>query len=141
MSGYNKAIIIGRLTADPEMVYSQQGKAITKCRLAVNRAYSKDKDHPEADFIPIVLFDKRAEAFAQYSKKGDERLIEGRIQTRTYTAKDGSKGYAWEVVATDWSFQGSKRDQTTTDSPPPSSTTDPGDVGMSDLGMTDDVPF
>ena len=134
MSSYNKVILVGRLTADPEMTYTQNGKAVTKCRLAVNRAYSKDKDHPEADFIPIVMWDKRAEAFAQYSKKGDERLIEGRLQTRTYTNKDGSKGYGWDVLATDWSFQGAKREHTDapSDAPPPD---DYDNIGASDVGF------
>ncbi|EHR38743.1 single-stranded DNA-binding protein [Megamonas funiformis] len=104
----NKVILAGRLTKDPEVRYTQTGKAVASFTLAVNRRFTKEKDKQQADFIPIVIWDKLAEVCGNYLVKGTQVLIEGRIQIRNYDAKDGSKRYVTEVIAQSVEFMGSK---------------------------------
>ncbi|VDG74221.1 single-strand binding protein [Clostridium carnis] len=95
----NKVVLIGRLTKDPELRFTQgTGAAVTTFTLAVNRYNSKTQQN-EADFIPIVILGKQAESAANYLTKGSQASISGRIQTRSYEAKDGGKRYVTEVVA------------------------------------------
>lgn len=76
----NKVILAGRLTKDPEVRYTQTGLAVASFTLAVNRRFTKEKDKQQADFIPIVIWDKLAEVCGNYLVKGTQVLIEGRIQ-------------------------------------------------------------
>lgn len=100
----NKVVIIGRLTKDPELKYTPgQGTAVTTVTLAVDRQKTKD-GKKEADFIPVVIWGKSAEATAQYMSKGKLIGIAGRIQTRSYEAKEGGKRYVTEVIAEDIQF-------------------------------------
>ena len=95
----NKVVLIGRLTKDPELRFTPgTGAAVTTFTLAVNRYNSKTQQN-EADFIPIVILGKQAESAANYLTKGSQAAISGRIQTRSYEAKDGGKRYVTEVVA------------------------------------------
>lgn len=106
----NKVILIGRLTKDPELRYAPgSGAAVTTFTLATNKFNSKT-GQKEADFVPIVVWGKRAESIAKYMRKGSEMALSGRIQTRSYDAKDGTKRYVTEVVAdpNDVEFLGSK---------------------------------
>lgn len=100
----NKVVLIGRLTKDPELKYTPgNGTAVTTVNLAVDRRFSKD-EKKEADFIPIVIWGKPAEATAQHMRKGLLIGIAGRIQTRSYDAKEGGKRYVTEVVAEEIQF-------------------------------------
>ncbi|HCW73320.1 MAG TPA: single-stranded DNA-binding protein [Clostridiaceae bacterium] len=100
----NKVVLIGRLTKDPELKYTPgNGTAVTTVTLAVDRRYSKD-EKKEADFIPVVIWGKSAESTAQYMRKGLLMGVSGRIQTRSYEAKDGGKRYVTEVVAEEIKF-------------------------------------
>ena len=100
----NKVTLIGRLTKDPELKYTPgAGTAVTTLTLAVDRAYSKD-GKKEADFIPVVIWGKQAESTAQYVSKGKLLGVAGRIQTRSYDAKDGTKRYVTEVIAEEVQF-------------------------------------
>lgn len=100
----NKVTIIGRLTKDPELKYTPgNGTAVTSITVAVDRRFSKDGKR-EADFIPVVIWGKIAETTAQYTAKGKLIAVAGRIQTRSYDAKDGSKRYVTEVVADEVQF-------------------------------------
>jgi single-strand DNA-binding protein len=99
----NNVILIGRLTRDPELNYTQNGTAVGKFTLAVQRKFNKD----EADFIDIVVWRGLAENCANYLAKGRLVAVEGRIQTRTYETKEGQKRKAFEVVADDVRFIGS----------------------------------
>jgi len=100
----NKVMLIGRLTKDPELKYTPgAGTAVTTVTLAVDRAYIKD-GKKEADFIPVVIWGKSAESTAQYMKKGLLMGVSGRIQTRSYEAKEGGKRYVTEVVAEEVQF-------------------------------------
>lgn len=93
------------MTKDPELKFSQgKGTAIVTFTLAVNRKYKKE-GQPDADFIPIVVFGKTAEACANYTVKGKLVSVSGNIQTRTYEAKDnGGKRYVTEVLADEVEF-------------------------------------
>ena len=95
----NKVVLIGRLTKDPELRYTPgTGTAVSTITLAVDRYNSKTQQR-EADFIPVVVYGKQAESLANYLSKGSPAAISGRIQTRSYDAKDGTKRYVTEVVA------------------------------------------
>ena len=95
----NKVILIGRLTKDPELRYTPgNGTAVTTLTLAVDN-YNSKTGEKGADFIPVVIWGKQAENTAQYMIKGSQIAISGRIATRSYDAKDGTKRYVTEVVA------------------------------------------
>lgn len=108
----NKAVLIGRLTKDPEVRYTQNGKAVASFTLAVNRQ-GKDAG---ADFIPVVAWEKLAEVIGNNLAKGRQCAIEGRIQIRTYE-KDGTKRYVTEVVASNMYFCDSKNSENQEPSP------------------------
>ncbi|KGK88011.1 single-stranded DNA-binding protein [Clostridium sp. HMP27] len=95
----NKVILIGRLTKDPELKFTPgEGKAVTTFTIAIDRRTGKD-GKKEADFIPCVVWGKQAEIIANYSGKGKQICVSGRIQTRNYDNKEGKKVYNTEVVA------------------------------------------
>nr|DAQ01488.1 MAG TPA: Single strand binding protein [Caudoviricetes sp.] len=106
MAGYsfNKVILIGNLTADPELKMTQTGIPVTTFSIAVGRRYAKETDEVKADFINIVCWRKSAEFVAKYFSKGKKILIEGQLQTRSYMANDGTKRTVCEVVADNVSF-------------------------------------
>ena len=93
----NKIILIGRLTKDPELSYTQGGKAVCKFTLAVDRPYNGESK--EADFINIVVWNKAGENAAKYLVKGRQTAVEGRLQIRSYDGNDGKKRYVTEVIA------------------------------------------
>lgn len=95
---YNRAILIGRLTADPELKTTPNGVNVCSFRLAVDRPYKKDGER-KADFITMVAWRQQAEFVCRYFGKGKPIGVEGSIQTREYTDKDGNKRVAVEVVA------------------------------------------
>ena len=108
----NKVILMGRLTRDPEVRYSQgeSSMAIARYTLAVDRRRTRSNDPNEqtADFIGIVAFGKAGEFAEKYFKKGTKVVVTGRIQTGSYTNKDGVKVYTTDVVAEDQEFAESK---------------------------------
>ncbi len=100
----NKAILVGRLVADPEMRQTPNGIAVATFRIAVDRRFSGKDGDRKADFISIVCWRQQAEFVCRYFQKGSAIGIDGSIQTRDYTDKDGNKRYAVEVVADNVSF-------------------------------------
>lgn len=98
----NKWIGIGRLTAEPEISYTQKGQAVARYRLAVDRDY-KQEGQPDADFLNCVVFGKGAEFVQRHLHKGMKIAVEGRIQTGSYE-KDGVKHYTTSIVVTDHEF-------------------------------------
>jgi single-strand DNA-binding protein len=106
----NKAILIGRLTRDPEVRYSQgeNSTAIARFTLAVDRRFKRAGETQDADFIGCVAFGKQAEFVEKYFKQGMKMVLSGRIQTGSYTNKDGQKVYTTDVVAEDIEFAESK---------------------------------
>ena len=108
----NKVILMGRLTAEPQVSYSSsnQGMAIARYTLAVDRRMAKKEDgKQDTDFINCVTFGKSAEFAEKYFHKGQRVLIEGRIQTGSYTDKDGNKKYTTNVVIDSQEFADSKQ--------------------------------
>lgn len=90
--------LIGRLTKDIELKYTQAGKAVGTFTLAVNRSFKNAQGEREADFILCQIWDKSAENLANFTKKGSQIGIEGRIQTRNYENKEGQRVYVTEIV-------------------------------------------
>lgn len=108
----NVAIILGRLTRDPAIKVSQSGMTIARFTLAVNRLNKKGQNQ-EADFINCVAFGKTAEAIGNYVYKGQRLLVEGRIQTGSYTSKSGEKKFTTEISVNRVEFI-EKRSETST---------------------------
>lgn len=110
MAGINKAIILGRLTADPEMLATASGQTVTKFSVATSETW-KDKTSGEkvekAEFSRIVVWGKLAELCNEYLAKGRQVYLEGKIQTRNWDDKDGNKRYITEIVAKEVQFLGS----------------------------------
>lgn len=102
----NKCHIIGRMTKDPEVRYTQGGTAVATFTLAVDRRVAKDKPK-ETDFIPCVVWGKMADGVVKnYCHKGKQVAVEGRIQVRSYDAKDGTKRYVTEVIVNELELLG-----------------------------------
>ncbi|HEY9570282.1 MAG TPA: single-stranded DNA-binding protein [Metalysinibacillus sp.] len=95
----NNVVLVGRLTKDPELRYTQTGIAVARFTVAVNRAFSNQQGEKEADFISCVAWRKQAENLANFMRKGSQVGVEGRIQTGSYDDKDGKRVYTTEVVA------------------------------------------
>ena len=105
----NKVILIGRLTKDPELKTTTSGIATTTFTLAVDRNFvNQQTGQREADFINCVVWRKQAENVSRYTTKGSQVAVEGRIQTRSYDAQDGTKRYVTEIVCDNVTFLGSK---------------------------------
>lgn len=140
----NNVVLIGRLTRDPELRYiPNSGAAVTNFTLAIDKQLAKDKkdemeakNQPTADFIRIVVWGKMAENCANYLSKGRLVAIQGRIQTGSYEAEDGSKRYTFDVVANNVEFLewGDKKNNTEND--------DFSDLdGLYQPVGNDDIPF
>lgn len=113
----NKAILIGRLTRDPEVRYSQgeQAIAIARYSLAIDRIKTKGNENPGADFIPCVALGKMGEFAEKHLKKGMKIAVTGRIQTGSYTNKDGQKVYTTEVLVDSHEFCESRSGESSED--------------------------
>ncbi len=95
----NRTVLVGRLTKDPELKYTQSGVAVCRFTLAVNRTFTNQAGEREADFINCVAWRKTAENTANFLKKGSLAGIDGRIQTSNFEGKDGNRVFMTEVVA------------------------------------------
>ena len=105
----NKVLLIGRLTANPELRYTTSNNAVTTFSIAVDRNFKNENGNKEADFINIVAWNKKAELIHQYLKKGDRVGISGRLQVRKYQNERGENRYVTEVVAEEIEFLNSKK--------------------------------
>ncbi len=107
----NKVILMGRLTRDPEVRYTQTSNTlVASFTLAVNRRFARQGEERQADFINIVAWGKLGEFCSKYYKKGQQVAMTGRIQTRTWDDEQGQKHYVTEVVAEEAYFAESKKD-------------------------------
>ncbi|MGL5042266.1 MAG: single-stranded DNA-binding protein [Culicoidibacterales bacterium] len=95
----NRVVLVGRLTKDPELRQTQTGISVATFTLATNRTFANQSGEREADYVPCVIWRKQAENVAQYVGKGSLVGVEGRLQTRSYDAADGTKRFVMEVVA------------------------------------------
>ncbi len=111
----NKVVLIGRLTRDPELRYtSGSNAAVCNFTIAVDRGFTGQSGDREADFIPIVVWNKQAENVKNYLTKGSQVAVEGRIQVRNYDDQNGQKRYVTEVIANNVEFLGSKNSSNNT---------------------------
>ena len=150
----NKVVLMGRLTRDPEVRYSQgqngEQLAIARYTLAVDRRFKTTDGQQTADFISCVAFGKNGEFAEKYLKKGTKIAVTGRIQTGSYTNKDGQKVYTTEVVVEEHEFAESKGASDGSATPAPANTAPaapaPADAsaeGFMDIpeGIEQDLPF
>lgn len=117
MASYNKVILMGRITADPELKQTPSGVSVTNFTLAVDRKYNKGEEK-QADFITIIAWRHTADFITKYFTKGSAILIEGELQTRSWTDQQGNKRYATEVVASVAAFCEAKHSAETNSLPP-----------------------
>lgn len=104
MASFNKVILIGNMTADPELKQTTSGLSVCSFSIAVNRKTKNQDGNNECDFINVVAWRQTAEFVAKYFKKGNPILVCGQLQTRTWTDTSNNKRYATEVVADEISF-------------------------------------
>ena len=137
----NKAVLVGRLTRDPEVRYSQgeNPTAVTKYTIAVDRRYKRDGE-PTADFIPCVVFGRSAEFAEKYFRQGMRVSVSGRIQTGSYTNKDGVKVYTTEVIVEEQEFAESRSER---GARPAADGGDPAGDGFMNIpdGISEELPF
>lgn len=129
----NNVSLIGRLTADPELKHTQSGIANVRFNIAVDRNFVKQGEERQTDFITIVAWRQTAEFICKYFTKGQRIALTGRIQTGSYTDKDGNKRYTFDVVADNVEFCEPKKADVKPD-------INPGDDYTS-LPDDDDLPF
>lgn len=140
----NKVILMGRLTKDPDIRYSQGEKstAVARFSLAVDRKF-KQEGQPTADFINCLAFGKRAEFIEKYCRKGTKLVVEGSWQTGSYTNKDGNKVYTNECLIENCEFAESKaaaQNSQPAEGPSPSSAIGDGFMNLPD-GIDEKLPF
>ncbi len=138
---------MGRLTRDPEVRYSQgeQSTAVARYTIAVDRRFRRDQNEQSADFIGCVAFGRMGEFAEKYLRKGTKVLVTGRIQTGSYTNKDGQRVYTTDVVVEECEFAESKANGdnsgfTPSDRPSPSSAAGDGFMNIPD-GIDEELPF
>lgn len=95
----NKAMLVGRLTADPELRHTGNGTPVCNFTLAINRRHADAQGNRQADYLPVIAWRQMAESCHKYLSKGKMAGVVGEIQTRSYSAQDGSKRYVTEIVA------------------------------------------
>lgn len=136
----NKVILIGRLTRDPEVRYSQGDNptAVARYSLAVDRRFKREGE-PDADFINCVAFGKQGEFAEKYLTKGVKIAVTGRIQTGSYTNKDGQKVYTTDIVVEEHEFCESKGSSGSGSAPAPQ-TDENGFMNIPD-GLEEELPF
>ena len=144
----NKVILMGRLVRDPEVRYGQGGSstAVAKFTLAVDRRFKREGDDQSADFIGCTAFGKTAEFIEKYGRKGTKFVVEGRIQTGSYTNKDGQRVYTTDVVVEQVEFAESKASSDNNNGyvpsnrPSPSGAAGDGFMNIPD-GIDEELPF
>ena len=141
----NKVILMGRLTRDPEVRYSQGGEnslAIARYTLAVDRRFKRNGDDQTADFIGCVAFGRNAEIAEKYFRQGLKVVVTGRIQTGSYTNKDGQKVYTTDVVVEEQEFAESKATSQQNQQKPSGPAPDNSDGFMNiPDGIDEELPF
>lgn len=130
----NRVVMVGRTANEPKLRYSTNGTTVTTFRFAVDRPFKNDKGEKETDFFQIVTFKKLAETCAHNLNKGRLVAVEGRLQTRSFTAQDGSTRWVTEVVADSVRFVDWPREQQQTEA-----AAEGGELG--DEWEDDEVPF
>lgn len=145
MPSFNKVILMGNLTADPELKQTPSGVSVTSFGIAVERRFQSQNGQREVDFINIVCWRQTAEFVAKYFSKGKPILICGTLQTRSWVDNNNQKRYTTEVVADEVSFVGKKDDSGSSpyQSPAsiPSYSTPKSEGSFEEISADDDLPF
>lgn len=138
----NKVILMGRLTRDPEVRYTQTNNTlVASFSLAVNRRFVRQGEERQADFVNIVAWSKLGEFCSKYFKKGQQVGIIGRLQTRTWDDDQGVKHYVTEVVAEEAYFADSKKDDGTSNNPFSNNAFETSNGNDFEITSNDDLPF
>lgn len=113
MANFNRVILMGNLTRDPELRYIPNGSAVANLRMAINRTYKSQsgEQKEEVTYVGVVVWGKQAEACAEYLSKGSPVFVEGRLQSRQWETEDGQKRSVLEAVADRVQFLGRKREE------------------------------
>ena len=140
----NKVCLVGRLTAKPELRYTGSNVAYTRFTVAVNRTFTNAQGQREADFISVIVWRRQAENICNYLDKGSQVSLEGRIQTGSFTDKEGVRKYTTDVVADNVQFLDSKKQGSSSaslestpydyETPAPSNDVDVSDDPFADFG-------
>lgn len=145
---FNKVILGGRLTADPELKTTQTGTAVTSFSIAVNRRFAKQGEQAQADFINCVAWRQQAEFITRFFRKGSSICVVGNLQTRTWTDQQGQKRYVTEVIVDEASFVDSKGEAPAGGSSytpgsyqTPGFSSDAGAPHFEEMANDDDLPF
>ena len=136
----NSVHLIGRLTKDIDLRFTQNGTAVGTFNLAVNRSFTNQQGEREADFINCVIWKKGAENLAKYTRKGSKIGIDGRIQTRNYENQQGQRVYVTEVVVERFDLLDSRNSQNTSDQQANFSYQNQSGMDPADISE-DDFPF
>lgn len=137
----NKIILMGRLTKEPEVRYTQANNTLVcSFNLAINRRFVKEGEERQADFINVVAWSKLGEFCSKYFKKGQQVGIIGRIQTRTWEDEQGEKHYVTEVIAEEAYFAEGRRDNDNSD-PFANSSSGSSEDSNFEIPFNDDLPF
>ena len=123
----NKIVVLGRITKQVDVRNTPSGKSVAQFTLAVDRPFLNQQGQREADFIPVVVWGKAAELVGNSCKKGHRLLVEGRLQIRNFDAKDGTKHWVTEIIATNIEFIERKEQ--------------PKDMASMGTDVTKDAPF
>ena len=134
----NKAILMGRLTRDPELRHTDSGKAVCNFSIAISEGYG---DNQRTEFVNCVAWNKSAEFVDKYFTKGSMIIVDGRISTRTWEGQDGKKNYVTEVVANQVAFGGFKKDKQEETSSDDAEDADDGEFVPLEEADADDLPF
>lgn len=110
----NKIFLMGRITKVPEIKFTENNNSVTRFSLAVKRRYSKEGGERETDFVNIVAWNKTADFICKYFGKGQQILVTGRLENRSWEDENGKKHVVTEVIAEDVEFAESKKEETTT---------------------------
>ena len=135
----NKVIVIGRTTKDIELKQTKTGVSVAEFSVAVNRSFKNSSGERESDFFNCIAFSKLAETISRYVKKGDQVGVEGRLQTRNYTNKDGKKVYVTEIIVENVEFLQSKK--TEEQKPTAPELVDPFNARYEEVDPEFDLPF
>lgn len=146
---FNKVILVGNLTADPELKKTTSGVSVVSFTLAIQRRFAKQDDAVQADFINIVAWRQTAEFIARYFTKGRSMLVCGALQSRNYTDQNGQKRYITEVVAEEVSFVDRRPDGQSkaegvyygADAPQQGQTGAQPETNFEEVIIDDDLPF
>jgi len=141
MANFNKVILLGNLTRDPQLSYLSNHTAVVEFGLAVNRTYKKQdgSQGKETCFVDCQMFGKRAEVINKYLHKGDQLFVEGRLRFDSWQAQDGSKRSKLRVFVENFEFIGGKKSSENTQDN--TSGSNPDWVGDNPESPTDDIPF